>query len=151
MTAVGVDAVVAAVAGLPTEDEAPGKRLLVVGPGGDGQRQEVEVGASEVADDGFAGGLLPERLGQVIPHDHVANPQVGADAEAQGLVVDDPAKADGGITQRTVGGDDRLAADRVVDDFVPREDLQRLGAALAAVLEDGDRLAVVEELVTLGQ
>jgi hypothetical protein len=29
--------------------------------------------------------------------------------------------------------------------------LQRLGAALAAVLEDGDRLAVVEELVTLGQ
>ena len=55
------------------------------------------------------------------------------------------AKASRGVAERAEGDDDRDAADPVVDDLVPDEDLDRVGANLAPDGELDDGLARPEE------
>jgi hypothetical protein len=54
------------------------------------------------------------------------------------------------VAERAVGDRDRPAAERVVDDLVPHQDLERVGAGLATELDGQHRLAVGEPLLGVG-
>jgi hypothetical protein len=77
-------------------------------------------------------------------------PQPPRGAEIQHPAVEPPVEGQRGITQRAEGDRHRRAADLVVHDFVPDQDLQRVGAGIPADLDRHDRLALVEPLSRFG-
>ena len=63
------------------------------------------------------------------------------------ITFDAPLKHNGGITQRAVGHGDRNIANDVIDDLVPHQDLQWIGAGIAVDVQRNDWLAVRQILL----
>ena len=113
-------------------------------PGDDGGGDEVESLAGEFSDDGLAGELLPPGLGLPIPHDEVEVAQVACGAEVVDRAIEGPVEDDGGVAEGAVGDGDGDAGDDVVDDFVPNEEPEGVGASVVVDLEIEDGFGVHE-------
>jgi hypothetical protein len=100
--------------------------------------------------DGVAARLLPPALGLAVVHEEVAETQPPGRAEVQHATVQRALEGDGRIAQRTEGDRQRQPAHRVVDDLVPGQDLQGIGADVVAHLHQHHRLLRLQPLVSLG-
>ena len=101
------------------------------------------------SDDPLAGELLPPALGLAVVHHEVGVAQLAGGAEIQHRVAHPPVVDNGRVAERAEGNGDGNAARRVVDDLVPHQDLQRIGAVFAAQ-EHADHGLRVGEMVDLG-
>ena len=147
---VRIGAVLATMAGLAGHDVAVGKGGLEVLPADHRQRHEAQPAAGVDAGDSLTGGLLPPGLGLPVVHDQVAVVQPPGGAEIQHLVVEAPVEGDRGVAQRAERDRHRLVAELVVDDLVPGENLDRIGAHEPAGLDDRNRLAGLQPAVGVG-
>jgi len=118
---------------------------LEVGPGDNRRRQELELRAGKLADNRLAGNLLPPGLRLPVEHDHVAVSQETRDAELEGSATHDAVEGDGRIAERAERDHHCPAADYIVDDLVPGEDLQGVSASVFCLLEGDNGLAVLEK------
>ena len=80
----------------------------------------------------------------MVVHDQVAVAEQAGGSEGECGVAQAAVEGDGGVAQRAVGDEHRDAADDVVDDLVPEDDLQGVGAHVAVDVEvhDGRSVAV---------
>ena len=91
-----------------------------------------------------AGELLPPRLGLPVVHDEIAQTKPPRRSEVEHHRVEAAVEDDRGVAERTERDRDRGAAQLVVRDLVPDEDLERVGAGLPAPFDRDDRLARIE-------
>ena len=146
---VGVRAVGAGVPGLAREHRPVRKRGPEVVPRDDGRGQADELPPRVLPDDAGAGELLPPRLGLPVVHDEVAEAKPPRRAEVEHHRVEAAVEDDRGVAEWAERHRDRGAAQLVVRDLVPDEDLERVGARLAAQLDRDDRLVRVEPFAGL--
>ena len=83
--------------------------------------------------------LLPERMRRAVVHHQVAVAEQAGDAELEHLFADRALEGDRGVAERAERHRDGLAADHVVDDLVPGEDVERIPARVAVELDMDDR------------
>ncbi|ABC45577.1 hypothetical protein SRU_0090 [Salinibacter ruber DSM 13855] len=96
--------------------------------------------ARKVADDRFAGELLPQRFGLAVVHHQIRVAEQAGDAEFDGLAVERTLEHEGAVAERTEGNGHGCARDPIVHDLVVREDLKRIGPRRALVFEQDHRL-----------
>ena len=101
------------------------------------------------ADDPLAGELLPPALGLAVVHHEVGVAELAGGAEIQHRVAHPPVVDHGRVAEWAEGDRDRHTPHRVVDDLVPDQDLQWIGAVLAAE-EHADHGLGIGEIVDLG-
>jgi hypothetical protein len=76
----------------------------------------------------------------VVVHHHVEVPDAPRVPEAEDRAVEAPVVDHARIAQRAIAHQHRHPADRVVDDLVPQQHAQRIGARIAVDHERQDRL-----------
>ena len=109
--------------------------------------KEAQLVTGILADDPFAGELLPPGLRLAIVHDQIAVAQPSGGAEIENLAVKVAVEGDAGVAQGAEGDRYRLTVYFVVDDLVPYEDAQRVGAGHITVAEHDHRVWVFQPLV----
>jgi hypothetical protein len=109
------------------------------------RRQHAQARARVAADDAFAAELLPPRFRLPVVHDEVGVAQVAGRAEAQRASLHPAVERDRGVAERAERDRNRNTADDVVDDLVPDQDLERVGAATAGERERDHRFLRPQE------
>src|SRR5262249_26494310 len=89
-----------------------------------------------VSYNGQTNGLLPPRFSLPVVHQQVAVAQPPGGAEIQHPPVDRSLKSNRCIAERAEGDSDRYSSDRIIDDLVPDENLDGVGAYIVAHLEE---------------
>ena len=89
--------------------------------------------------------LLPPRLGLPVVHDEIGVAQLAGRAEVERAPLDPAVERDRRVAERAEGDGDGEPAEFVVDDLVPDQDLQRVGARLAADRQLDHRLARLDK------
>ena len=146
---VGTTTVAAANAGITTQDVGVGVTLLEVRPRDRRRGEHRQHGSGELAHDRLTDRLLPPALGLAVVHHQIAVAQPAGGAEIEHLIAHSPIEGDRGVAERTVRDRHGEAADLVVDDLVPDQDLPRITADRAVVLEHDDGLAILHPAVGL--
>ena len=136
--------------GVSGHDVAVGKGGLEVLPAHHGKRYEAQPATGVGAGNPLARGLLPPRLGLAVVHDQVAVIEAPGRAEVQHLVVEPTVEGDGGVAERAEGDRHRQIAELVVDDLVPGQDLDGIGAHPPVGLDHGDRLQGLQPGIGVG-
>ena len=106
---------------------------------------EFQLAALEGAKDGGPGDLLPPTSAMVVGHDEVLVIDA-AKLEPELSAVHDGPPHDAGVAQRSVSGDERDAADHVVDEMVIGQLALGVGDRLAVQGHGQDQIVVVEEV-----
>ncbi len=126
--------------------------LSPIGPGGVRQWHQLQLLALERPADRLAQQLRPKRLGRAVVEQHVAVVEQARDAERCALACHPCAEGHARAAQRAIGDGDEFAAEAVVDDLMPVEDANGVGAHHAAacqaehaVLADQTRLHCADE------
>src|SRR5713226_1684597 len=88
------------------------------------RRHQRESCSRALTDDGPALHLRPQRMTLTVVHDEIALVELPRRAEVECGSVDDPLVDETGVAERAVRDHHRLAADGVIDDLVPHQDLQ---------------------------
>src|SRR5215207_1431893 len=122
-----------------------------VRPRDDPRRKLLETCAGELAHQRLAAELLPPRLRLAVVHHEIGVAQVAGRPEVEGLLIDASVEGDRRVAKRTEGDRDRHAPDDGVHDFMPDEDLDRVGAGVASHDELDHRLAILEEVGVLDE
>ena len=125
---VGIAAIDAGRATRRGQHHAIGIALLEIAPRHDGRRDHVQAVAGVRPHQALTADLLPQRLGDVVPHHQVAVAEQARSAESQALAVHHRVEHQGAVAQRAVGDQHRAAVDLVVDDLMDDEHGQRIEA-----------------------
>ncbi len=139
---VRIAAVTAPVPGVSAQHLAVGVGVAERGHGDDGRRHLGQSRPGQLADNALTAELLPEAEGLPVVHHQVAHPQPAGGAEVQRPAVDHARERQGRIAQRAERHHHRLTGHDIVDDLVPDQDFQRIGARLGADL-DGDHRRII--------
>src|SRR5262245_13058829 len=138
---VRVLAVGAGEAGFARQHETVRVAAPEVAPGDDPCGKLSERVAGVVTDERLAAELLPPRLRLAVVHDQVGVAKVAGGAERERAPAHAAVERDRGVAERAERDGHRDAADAIVDDLVPRQDLQWVGTYVRANREFDHRLA----------
>ncbi len=118
---------------------SPGHRLRWI---------EFEAFSGQLSDDGDAADLLPKSSGEAIIHEKVRTVELTRNAELRVFSLHFALVHDGAATERSVGDEQMFAFKRLVDDLMPDENLERIGAILAIDLNaDHQTVRVIHHLI----
>ena len=95
-----------------------------------------------MSDNRFANKLLPPAFCFAVVHDQIGMAQFAGCAETQRLAIESCIKHNCHIAQRAVGDRHWLPAHRVVDNFVPGQDPQRIGPRVTIDRQADNRFAI---------
>jgi hypothetical protein len=106
-----------------------------LGKGLQARGDQFELCACERTHNGFASELLPPALCLTVVHDEIGVAQLTGRTEIEDMRRDAPIEDDGRVAQRAVGDRHWRATHHIIDDLVPDQDPQRIGAGVPADLE----------------
>ena len=150
VVAVGVEAVRPLEPSGLGHDRRRGMQRLPKRPGGFHQRKSPEGGSTIRTAYAAQQHLVPKRLGLPVEHHEVRSKQQAGDTEIPGTAVDPRIEGDPRTREGTIGHQDRLAAQGVIHDLMPPEDVERIGAGLVVDDEPQDAISLPEESGTRG-
>ena len=142
---VGGTIVVPKRSGLCRKDERRRMGCAPFRPGRMLQKDGCEPLAGQRACHGMHADLRPQAFRLVVVHEEVALIEQAGHAKRVSLFVNGRFERDAGATERAVGDDDSRTADRIVDDLMPIENLDRVRLGLCPQCESQNAIGVLEK------
>ena len=142
---VGISIVVSKRSGFRREDERQRMGRAPFHPGRMLEKDRCESLAGQRACNGMHRYLRPQALRLMVVHEEIALIEQTGDTERIQTPLHDSIKRDAGAAERAIGDDHGGAADRVVDDLMPIENLDRVRLGFCSQCESQDAISVLEE------